>query len=315
MEEITLVGYYRQNQADLKRKLQSADTIANISKIVQDELKRLSDAKGEYISNLTPPQARVALSMLEAFRLSFSMLATVQIQTPESVPHETDTTRSVEDSPIPTIDGTLGGLAGGAVGGAISGGMTGGAVGAALGAVVAIMVRKIASTSAKSSRENGDDRYPPSPQEKNTASMSMDTKELLDYLERTLNVIDSTVAEYSHLTEPVKTKPKLEDHPEVLEFMQNLMGEALTLETPLPAIIQSRIKEVPSILRKYGIRAQGYQNKASDTARGLFEFEPSIDPNLQNSVMVKPALIKGDEILLRGRVIEPSTLREGKDDA
>ena len=305
----TLVEYYRQNQPELQKKLQSADTITKISEIVQNELKLLADIDGEYIGSLTKPQARVALSMLEAFRLSFNMLATVQTHATDSTQHITDTSGHVDDSLATSIDGALGGLVGGAVGGAMIGAVTGGAIGAGLGAIVAIGASK-AMHLVKPSSENRSVKSPTRSLEINTTDIAIDTTDLLAYLEQTFNVIDYTVAEYSHLSEPVESKPKLEDHPEVLEFMQNLMGETLTLETQLPPIFQSRIKELSSILRKYGIRSQNYQDNVPNTVKELFDFEPSLDPNLQNYVTAKPALIKGDEILLRGRVIEPSSSKE-----
>ena len=85
------------------------------------------------------------------------------------------------------------------------------------------------------------------------------------------------------------------------------MGETQTLETQLPPILQSRMQELSSILRKYGIRSQIYQDNAPDKVKELFDFEPSLDPNSQSYVVAKPALTKGDQILLRGRVIEPSS--------
>jgi hypothetical protein len=305
----TLLEHYKKNDSEFRRKLQSSDSITKISELVQDELRRLADIDGEYIGSLTKPQARVALSMLEAFRLSFRILTKEQPQSINSVSHTIDTSQQADDAPISPIDGVLGGLAGGALGGAIAGGVIGGAIGGVLGAFGATVALKTMhfvnpphkSTSTKS---------PTGSLEMNPTGIAPDKNELLAYLEQTFKVIDQTVAEYSRLSEPVEYKPKLEDHPEVLEFMQNLMGETLTLETQLPLIFQSRVKELSSILRKYGIRSQAYQENAPDTVKGLFDFEPSLDPNLQNYVMTKPAFTKGDQILLRGRVIEPNFLNK-----
>ena len=301
----TLLEFYKQNLPEFQARIQSADTLAQISDIVKNELKRLSDIDGEYIGSLNKPQARVALSMIEAFRHSFSMLATVQTHAANSTKNMTNTKGHINYSKVSSIDGALGGLVGGALGGAMTGIMTGGAIGAVLGAMVATAASKTTEL-FKPNNNNRNVKPPTSSSEINATPVTMNKTELLDYLEQSFNVIDYTVAEYRRLSEPVESKPKLEDHPEVMEFMQNLMGETLMLETQLPPIFVSRIKELSSILRMYEIRSQSYQDKDSETTKELFNFEPSLDPNLQNYVTAKPAFIKGDEILLRGRVIEPS---------
>jgi len=304
----TLVEHYKETRPDFQINLQSAHSVAQISEIVQDELRRMADINGEYIGSLTKPQARVALSMLEAFRLSFRILTKEQPQSIDSVGHTADPSQQSDDDPISSIDGVLGGLAGGALGGAITGGVIGGAIGGALGAFGATVALKTIHF-VKPSQESKSVKFSTDTPTYST-SVTLDKKELLAYLEQTFEVIDQTVAEYSRLSEPVESKPKLEDHPEVLEFMQNLIGEALALETQLPLIFQSKVKELASILRKYGIRTQTYQENAPDTVKELFDFEPSLDPDLQNYVMAKPALTKGDQILLRGSVIEPSFLKK-----
>ena len=297
----TLVEHYKENQPDFQRKLQSAESITEISRVVQDELRQLADINGEYIGSLTKPEARVALSMLEAFRLSFRMLTKEQPQPINSTNYKIDTSEQSNDDLTNSI---LGGFAGGALGGAVAGGVIGGTVGGVLGAFGATVALKTIHLVKAPQESKG--AYASIDTPMHETGVTLDKKELLGYLERTFKVIDQTVAEYSRLSEPVESKPKLEDHPEVLEFMQNLMGETLTLETQLPPIFQARMQELSSILRKYGIRSEMYHDNASEKVKELFEFEPSLEPNLQKHVTAKPALTKGDQVLLRGRVIEPS---------
>jgi hypothetical protein len=304
----TLVEHYKETQFDFQNQLQSADSIAKISEIVQSELRQLASIDGEYIGSLTKPQARVALSMLEAFRLSLRMLTKEQPQSIDSTSYISDIGEQGNDDLTNSINGVLGGLAGGALGGAVTGGVIGGTIGGVLGAFGATVVVKTIHFVKPSQESKGVKYSTDTPM--HSTGITLDKNELLTYLEQTFEVIDQTVAEYSRLSEPVESKPKLEDHPEVLEFIQNLMGETLALETQLPLIFQSKVKELSSILRKYGIRTQTYQENAPDTVKELFDFEPSLDPDLQNHVMAKPALTKGDQILLRGSVIEPSFLKK-----
>jgi hypothetical protein len=301
----TLKDCYKQNLPDFQKRVESATTISELSEIVQDRLTQLGDIDGEYIGSLTQSQARIALSMLEAFRLSFSMLAKNQTQvnvspevTPE--PHE-----SIDDEQNKLFDGVWGGLAGGALGGTIVGGIFGGSLGAVLGAFVSTVVMKSRQFN-KSSLDSQPNESQVKPVESEQAVANIDKEELLLYLEQTLNVIDQTVAEYGRLSEPAIHKPKLEDHLEVLEFLQDFIGETEQFESQLPEVFKLRKRQLSSILRKYGIRHQSYQNNASEQVKELFDFEPSIDPDLQSYVMEKPAFLKDDQILLHGKVIEPS---------
>jgi hypothetical protein len=301
----TLKDCYKQNLPDFQKRVESATTISQLSEIVQDRLTQLGDINGEYIGSLTQSQARIALSMLEAFRLSFSMLAKNQTQvnvsskvTPE--PHE-----SIDDEQNKLFDGVWGGLAGGALGGTIAGGIFGGSLGAVLGAFVSTVFMKSRQLN-NPSPDNQPHEFQTKPVETEQAVTHVDKEELLVYLEQTLDVIDQTVAEYGRLSEPVIQEPQLEDHPEVLEFLQEFIGETEKFESQLPEVFNLRKRQLFSILRKYGIRHQAYKDTASEKVKGLFDFEPSLDPNLQNHVMEKPALLKNDRLLLRGNVIEPN---------
>lgn len=302
----TLNNLYKQNLHNFQKKLESARTISELSEAVQDMLVQLGDIDGEYIGSLTQSQARIALSMLEAFRLSFSMLAKNQAQVNDSPKVTTEPHESTDDEQNSLFDGVLGGFAGGALGGTIVGGIFGGSLGAVLGAFVSTVVMKSRQLNNPSPSNQPDESQVKSVNTEQAVA-SIDKEELLLYLEQTLDVIDQTVAEYGRLSEPVVHKPQLEDHPELLKFLQDFIGETEQFESQLPKVFNSRKRQLFSILRKYGIRYQTYHDQHSEKAQELFDFEPSIDPDLQNHVMEKPAFIKDGQILLRGRVIEPDS--------
>jgi hypothetical protein len=293
---------YRQKLPEFQRRLESATTTSELGEVVESELRRFSDINGEYIGSLTKAQARIALSMLEAFRTSFSILARNQEQVDNATQYVTDPHERDVDSPNNSFDGVWGGLAGGVIGGGIVGGPIGASVGAALGATGAFVATLITKSlqPAKSPQKYESAKY--SASEVVASNLGLIKAEILSYLEQSFDVIDYIVAEYGRLSEPVKPQPKLEDHPEVLEFMQDFMGDIQKFKVQLPQIFQLRVQELSSILRKYGIRSQDFQDGVSNS---LFEFEPSQDINLQNYLMVKPALTKGDQLILRGLVDEP----------
>jgi len=66
-------------------------------------------------------------------------------------------------------------------------------------------------------------------------------------------------------------------------------------------------KLLPQILMEQGILAQIYRPNNADSDREYFDFEPSIDPDNKDYVTITPALLKGDRLLRRGRVIEPAS--------
>ena len=73
-----------------------------------------------------------------------------------------------------------------------------------------------------------------------------------------------------------------------------------------PQMAGELVKLLPQILMSQGIRAQIYQPQEPDNYREYFDFEPSIDSSTKDYVTITPALLKGDRLLTRGRVIEPA---------
>ena len=131
--------------------------------------------------------------------------------------------------------------------------------------------------------------------------VQVDSKILLDNLASALNTIDIAVAQVEEVNLPLTTNG-LEDLTEILDILQRLMG-ASSLENPLMAL--ELVKLIPQTLMKQGIRVQSYQLSDEEHLREYFEFEPSIDPSAKDYVTLTPALLKGEKLLRRGRVIEP----------
>lgn len=129
--------------------------------------------------------------------------------------------------------------------------------------------------------------------------LRVDSKVFLDCLGDALNTIDLAVA---RVEESNKHEGDLaiEELPELLNFLQRLMG-ASKLDKPQMAYELAKL--LPQILMSQGINAQIYR---SNSDREYFDFEPSIDPDTKEHVTLTPALLKGDRLIRRGRVIEPA---------
>lgn len=132
--------------------------------------------------------------------------------------------------------------------------------------------------------------------------LQIDSKILLDNLADALNTIDLAVA--SVIEEKPLDSSGIENQPELLLFLQRLMGASF-LEKPQMTLELAQL--LPQILMEQGIRAQIY--RADDNShREYFDFEPSIDRSKQDYTTITPALLNGDRLLRRGRVIEPAKL-------
>ncbi|MEH1937189.1 MAG: hypothetical protein V7L14_26490 [Nostoc sp.] len=129
----------------------------------------------------------------------------------------------------------------------------------------------------------------------------VDSKVFLDHLGDALNTIDLAVA---RVEESNKHEDDLaiEELPELLNFLQRLMGAS---KLDKPQMAHELAKLLPQILMSQGINAQIYRANDPHSDRGYFDFEPSIDPDTQDHVTITPALLKGDRLIRRGRVIEP----------
>ncbi|MEH2415229.1 hypothetical protein [Nostoc sp.] len=132
--------------------------------------------------------------------------------------------------------------------------------------------------------------------------LRVDSKVFLAHLADALNTIDLAVA---RVEESNKHEGDLaiEELPELLNFLQRLMGAA---KLDKPQMAHELAKLLPQILMSQGINTQIYRANDPHSDRGYFDFEPSIDPDTQDYVTITPALLKGDRLIRRGRVIEPA---------
>ncbi|MHC0066034.1 hypothetical protein ACWATR_24525 [Nostoc sp. UIC 10890] len=129
--------------------------------------------------------------------------------------------------------------------------------------------------------------------------LRVDSKVFLDHLGDALNTIDLAVA---RVEESNKHDGDLaiEELPELLNFLQRLVGAS---KLDKPQMAHELAKLLPQILMSQGINAQIYR---ANSDREYFDFEPSIDPDTKEHVTLTPALLKGDRLIRRGRVIEPA---------
>ncbi|MBD2772300.1 hypothetical protein [Iningainema tapete] len=327
----TLVSHYQEIKDKLKSQLEAAQTTEQAVKIIQDEIKALADFNGDYIGGLTPPQARLATTMLKSLSQYISSLLLIKLQDFTATANllsvgEGERSDSYNILPVTKIiqadknlqalttigDRTqaflqkvqqsrdiISSLLAGGIAGTLAGGYSWGLIGAITGGVIG----KITQPSPVKTDVAQEPELP-----KNQVKISIDIDKLLDYLFQAFQSIDITVAGYGAREETLK--PGLENNLDLLEYLQDLMADALDEQTQLPTAVRRRIEQAETILRRYGIEARVYQPSQEDLGIEpwtMFYFEPSLDPQITDYITLKHAFVKDNQVLLPGSVIEPAS--------
>ena len=316
----TLLEYYKEEKPELRKRLEKATTIEKVVEIIQIEISKLADISGEYINGLTPLQGRVAIGQLTVLSLSLEQLIVLREQNKVS-------SLKAEEIETSSLLGNKESQAGLEAVLASTFGSTAATVGAAflIGAVSNIAIPILLASAALGGvtvggiAEIAKDRQKTKFSDKNkyfqTETPIFDLigiERLLSELEQQLKGIDRDVAKYTEPKPP--PKPTVENHPDVLEFLQNLMGDAHYEESSLPDYTRRRIEQLPTILRKYQIEAKFFelsQEEKQPTQEAMFEFEPSLNPDIKDYVTLVPALVKDKKIIKQGRVIKPASKTVG----
>ncbi|MDZ8107834.1 MAG: hypothetical protein RM338_19745 [Nostoc sp. DedQUE12a] len=132
--------------------------------------------------------------------------------------------------------------------------------------------------------------------------LRVDSKVFLDNLADAFNTIDLAIARFEEGNK-IESNDTIEELPELLNFLQRLIGASFLNQ---PQMTNELVKLLPQILMSQGIRFSIYQPQQPHSNREYFDFEPSIDSSTKDYVTITPALLKGDRLLSRGRVIEPA---------
>jgi hypothetical protein len=341
----TLVSYYPQLKEKLKAQLEAVETTEEVVKILQEEISKLADLNSDYIRELTPPQARLATILLRVFNQYTSILILVKQQnsTSNSSVQSNQIANSQLESRMSLTDSTANALSpftkifhieqnlqaltspdyykqvwlqqmqqnyhlistllAGGLSGLLAGGYLWGFVGAITGGVIGTIIQP------KKLSESTDIASLPEP-DKNEIKIGIDIDRLLNYLYQAFQSIDITVAAYGERGEKAPL-PSLENNLDLLEYLQELMADALDEKIQLPTAVRRRIEQAATILRHYGIQARIYQpSEEQEQERKtlpMFYFEPSLDPEITDYITLKHAFVKDDQILLPGYVIEPTS--------
>lgn len=290
----TLVAIYQERKNNLKTQVENAKTTKQVVEILKDEITWLRNIEGKYIRELTPSQAQFALEKLEELNISLNILTAVKVL--ESPASKLNPSESKSKNYANIIQGTLIGSTVGVFIGDKLGFLIGGGIGAVISIIAAELIPK---------KENKDKVVTPIASEKNEFEVDVDV--VLSYLNQVFKTIDDAVVADKNEQDKPSLKNTLEEHSNLLQFLQDLIGETFDRKAEISPLMRKQIERISTILKSYDIEVQVYQpnTEQSNKAWPLFELEPSLDANLQEYVTLKPAFVKGDQVLLRGRVIKP----------
>ena len=290
----TLLTLFGTERSELQTEINKATSLKQVSKVVQN---RIDSLEKNYVGELSVTQVRLVKFFLETLRQSLSTLtAANEIEISDVEPQLV--TQAVKSSPNNFILKLLQAIV-------------------SIGILVSLfsltktnieawmpilLMSVLLGLEAALHFDKSDRVTSPVPIADPQLPVQVDSTVLLDNLAEALNTIDLAVASVEEVNKPLASSG-LEDLTEILDILQRLMGASF-LQNPLMAL--ELVKLIPQILMKQGIRVQSYQiSNEEQSLREYFEFEPSIDAAAKDYITVTPALLKGDRLLRRGRVIEP----------
>ncbi|MBD2683510.1 MULTISPECIES: hypothetical protein [Nostoc] len=289
-----IISIFSEERNQLQTEINSLTSIEEVVKLIQN---RLDNIERIYVSELNIIQVRLAGFFLDVLRQSIPNLAAVEIAQIVSPKHKQITNLALPSSSNRLIlkvlkvllyVGILGWLFY----------LTKATPGAWMGILLASILLGLEVLVQLDRNDSSLQQI----MEVAQPVLKIDSQILLDNLADALNTIDLVVALFaeSHKDEDERN---MEELPELLNFLQRLMGASFLNK---PQMTMELTKLLPQILMSQGIRAQIYQAKEPHSDRTYFDFEPSIDPDTKDYVTITPALLKGDRLLRRGRVIEPA---------
>jgi hypothetical protein len=311
---VTLISYYQKIKDKLSQL--SVNTAPEVAvKVIQGEIDKIIDINSEYVQGLTPPQARLASTMLQSLsqytrvlllvkpqvddivqnsQSDFSELAT-KIVSPITKAIQTPNYKQVLIEKVQQSREFVSSLLAGGLAGVLEGGWYWGLIGAAIGGVTGGTIAQV----IKSNKSSKNLALVSS--QSHVTEVNIDINRLLDYLYQALQSIDITVSAYRNSDKA--PSEGIENNLDLLEYLQDLMADGLDSNNKLPVAVRRRIEQAGSILRHYGIEARTYQPNADES---MFYFEPSLDTEVNDYITLKHALVKDNRVLLPGYVIEPN---------
>lgn len=308
-----LQNYYRSHKAAISEALSNSKSPQQFFRRIEAFIADASGVDSEYVRNLTPSQARLALTFLGSLRELFRTIAasfTLPSDMDAERQHVVDDEGNHRGFRLPSVDALTGIGAAGLIGGVLVHPMV--AIPAALAAGLAAST----ATHFLTPSERPQPRRKPSPPSAADVAAAFPFKQAIpvDFLEEMFIAVDDMVAEHGRLEQAARPKEvaaRIEDHPVVLALFQDLLGWYARKQSDLQNDsfypLRLRFEEtLPDLLSRYSLSIHPYDSAAPGMDATVFDFEEEVgDQKLQSAQMIQPALMRGDDVVMKGRVILP----------
>ncbi|MDF5736421.1 MULTISPECIES: hypothetical protein [unclassified Nostoc] len=294
----TITSLFTEERNQLQIDIDNTTSIEQIVKLVQNRLDHLERI---YIEKLNLAQVRLASFFLDTLRQSIATLAAANYSQVAPTEQRQITNAATKFFPNILILKLLQGLISiGILGSLFS--LTKTTPGAWMAILLTALLLGLEVVLQLDSNNQQNNSISQEVFELPQPILRVDSKVFLAHLADALNTIDLAVARVEESNKD-ENDLAIEELPELLNFLQRLMGAS---KLDKPQMAHELAKLLPQILMSQGINAQIYRQNDPHSDREYFDFEPSIDPDTKDHVTITPALLKGDRLIRRGRVIEPA---------
>ena len=296
------------NLRDCLRNLELPKDVPKIERIVSEYLNNLFDENGEFRMQLTQSEDYIlqsAMSLLNAQQAILVELSKAKEQSMQ--PKIKDKKNAIQSEGISkeAIPYSIGAsAAGGVIGGVVIG--TWGAVFGSI-AGTAIALYYVASKEKYTSKS----KIQAVQQSASQPSQNLDVEKFIRIVAGVCDSIDNLIetfrAQVNRVVSKYEQQPKatLETNfKSLLEGIQSLIGYKRTHEATEEKYViklQQRIEDLTELLDNYDLEIIEYNGDNMNL------FEENISPNVQHPQMVVPAVVKGENAVLKGKVFVPET--------
>lgn len=299
----SLTAIFESNKSALIERLQGLKLPSDSSRvqsIINDYLNEMFDNEGDFRQGLTQAEnyiLQAALSLLNAQQLITKEVipnTSIQQSQPKLYSHAQGSLKK-EQLPI-----TLVGTAAGGIGGALLGSTWGAVFGAIAGtAIVLYYATADTKTSSKitSTTENPQQNQTPL----NVELFVSIVKNICEGIDSLIEVfraqINSVINKYENLDKPSLEK----EYRFLLEGVQSLIGykRSHSEDEKFLRKIQERIEDMAELLDNYNLIVEDYTEEHKNW------FDLIENPNTKELTQVLPAIVKDNNVVLRGRVFIP----------
>ena len=306
-EKITLTSLFCSRKEDLKRQLEGLllpkDT-NKVQQIITDYLNKLFDSDGEFRQSLTQSEdymLQAVLSMLNAQQeMSNNLIKQLSAVKPQINTEKVEKTDNNLLNVKMSSTQSMVGSAGGALLGKIILGGWGAVFGAIAGTAVAVY---LASKNEQSSESNLKVQF-----QGDQPLSGIEVDSLIVILSKVCESVDNMMATFRAQINRVVSKYENQektsiekDYRALLENIQSLVGYSRTHsdDDKFNRKIQERIEDLVDMLDTYNLSFVDYSEGKESW------FEKVSSPNTNQPKMVYPAIVKAEEVVIKGKIFVP----------